>query len=265
MVWLAAQRHTRARVSREERRASERGPAVLALFRRFLSGWASFSALLWLAREPSVASGAIAGGLVIASGFVLSGRRVRSAMAASAILILAQMIARFPRTANHELLGLAAVIVTALIDERIESERRLGIAALRAMVPIVFVWSGIQKLLSGCWFQGEFLLIGALQSDRFRALQLIVPRMEMNALRALSPSSAGSGPYHFESAPPLLLSNAVWMLELILPLLLLVPRLRRFAAISLLLLLLGIELFARELAFGLLSGGLIALWIERRS
>jgi hypothetical protein len=164
------------------------------------------------------------------------------------------MVLRFPQTANHELLALISLLVIALGEGR---------PALRWLVPIVFLWSGIQKAISGCWLEGEMLAVSALESERFMWFQLVVPRGEMTALRAMSPSSIGSGPFHFEGAIPLAISNGIWILEIVLPVLLLLRKTRRPAAILLLSLLAGIELLAREWIFGLISAGLIALFLER--
>jgi hypothetical protein len=92
-------------------------------------------------------------------------------------------------------------------------------------VVVVLVSSGLQKLVNGYWFRGQFLA-WSLWRDSFRlALAPLLPADELARLVALG-ASPGEGPYFLRSPFMLGASNAVWFGEIALGLLL-VPRVTR--------------------------------------
>ena len=132
--------------------------------------------------------------------------------------------------------------------------------ALRWLVFIALFWSGLQKVLHGTYFQGTFLAFVVANSDRFADFFVwVLPAWEFDAIR----STALPGPYRFESWMGLAISNVTWIAEMCFSLLLLTERFRMLAVVGAAVLLVGIEIAARELMFGLLFLNLLLLYPRR--
>jgi hypothetical protein len=164
----------------------------------------------------------------------------------------------FPATGNHRYLELILCALAALLDPRAEADRVPYLASLRGLVVVVLFYSGVQKLVHGYYFQGLYLAY-ALVEEHFRPIvSWLLPAAETARLSALQPA-VGSGPY-LTGAPLLVAaSNAVYLTEITLAGLLLVPRARPLAVPLVMAFLVAVESAAREAFFGTLfvSGAML--------
>lgn len=205
-----------------------------------------------LAGKTPLASGAgFATGLAsIAAPLALwsAGRR-----GAFVLLGLAELTAvgdSFPWTGNHRYFELFLCFFAASIDGSKAEERALLLRCVRWLVVIVLFYSGVQKLVHGFYFGGHYLAYLVRDETWRPVLGLLLPADEVERL-ANMPRGIGAGPYVPRSLPFLAVSNAVYLAEIGLALLLLWPPARPFAVVGALLLVATIELAARELFFGL--------------
>lgn len=184
----------------------------------------------------------------------------RSKRAASVLLLgvqLAIVALQFPVVANHFYLQLLLLALCAALDPDDEREQELFVQGARWLVVAVLFWSGAKKLYYGTYFHGEYLAYQVARDARFSDFFGLFAPAEVARLQSYA-AKAGSGPYRLAgTSGPLLvaLSNGIWVAEMTVPLLLLWHRTRRYAWISGLGLMLGIELVAREAFFGILFSG----------
>jgi hypothetical protein len=165
----------------------------------------------------------------------------------------------FPQGANHLFLAFLAYSILAMMNPHDRNQGDLALAAVRWLVVIVLVWSGIQKLVGGAYFQGQFIAVEIGESGRFSGIfGALASERELNHLRQLGPPRAGGGPFRFDSWPAVLLSNAVPILEIAVGALLASKRARRIGALATLALIGAIEVGARELSFGLLMVAMLS-------
>jgi len=167
--------------------------------------------------------------------------------------------------ANHVYAELMLLGLYALLDPDREDEALLLVCALRWMVALLLLWAGLQKLLYGTYFHAEFLCWMIARRPAFAAaLAWVVPSDELARLVAAGGTQLGSGPYRTDSLLLILGSNAVWIAELVLPVMLLVRRSRVVGAVLAALFVLSIQLVAREVMFGLLYSQLVLLALPGR-
>ena len=187
----------------------------------------------------------------------------RGAFAVLALTQAAVIAAEFPATGNHAYLELYFLALLALLRPDDPDERRLLMRALRWLVVLVLFTSGFQKLVHGYYFRGQYLAY-SLGTETFRPV--LAPLLSAGELARLTsfPSDVGSGPYLVSSPLLLLVSNAIWIAELALPVLLLWPPARAVAVAGTLALLAGIEVGARELFFGLVFTNGVLLFLPGR-
>ena len=153
-------------------------------------------------------------------------------------------------------------IAFSALDDRNEEHRLLQLRATRFIVVVVLFWSGLQKLVGGYWIRGQFLTF-ALGREPFRGmLGWLVPADELTRLTSYT-GAIGDGPYLVEAPLLTVASNAVWVAEIALGLLLLLPACRRFAWPAACLFVLALELVARELMFGVEFCAAVALFSRR--
>jgi len=229
----------------------------------------------WLAYALAIAAAAGAA-LVLA----VATERLRTAAAVGFAAQLAFAAVAFPNSANHDALLLMVLAVLWGFDPRRPAERELALSVCRWIAAIVLFATGLQKLLYGTYFHGEYLAVGIAHSDTFAAVfQYLLPGDEFLRLRGLGhdPSTLGlslfagskagalpapgSGPYRVESWLVLLFSNGTWIFEMTAPFLLIWRRTRRAAALAAIAFLAFVELAAREWFFGLLFGSLLLLFL----
>ena len=165
------------------------------------------------------------------------------------VIGLCKFVAIFPDNSNHSyvelLLGLAFCFASLrrvpACTELVSFTRLLGV--------VVFFGSGLQKALHGTYLHGAFLAT-RLGEPRFAwALSQVLSAEE---LQRLKPESVGNGPFQFSSLLGILLSNSVYLFELGVAGLLLIPRTRTLGVWAGFFVCLGIEAVAREVMFGLL-------------
>jgi hypothetical protein len=122
----------------------------------------------------------------------------------------------------------------------------------------VLFYSGVQKLVHGYYFQGLYLAYAMVEAHFRPIVSLLMPAAEAARLSALPPV-VGSGPYLTPAPLLVLASNAVYVTEIGLAGLLLVPRTRSWAVPLVFVFLVAVESTAPEVFFGTLfvSGALL--------
>jgi hypothetical protein len=221
----------------------------------------------WLraARSASGPSPQFLGHLLAASlfgGGALTGRLRRPAFALLGLNHAILLWWKFPTGGNHDHLELLFCLLAAFLRLDAADERRLYLRAVRWMVVVVFLFSGVQKLAHGYWVRGLYLAWAIGSTESFRAvLGPLLPPDEVARLASYR-GAVGDGPYLVSSLPLLAVSNLTWITELALgPLLL--WRATRAAAVGVaVVLLVAIELGAREVFFGLIFLDMIALFLR---
>jgi hypothetical protein len=220
-----------------------------------------------------------ASALAAVLSFIPAAERFAAPLGALALLVA--MLLFFPNLANHTFLLLVLLAPFVLWNVAVEHERVLALGTLRWAVAIVLFSSGLQKVLHGTYFQGEFLAFQIAHGERFaRAFDFLVPASEMARLKALGASAGagvvadgfrsyvtgpplpGSGPYRLESPVALAAVNAVWSFELLAPFLLLWKRTRAWVAAIAVVFLLALETGALELMFGALFAASVLLFFR---
>jgi hypothetical protein len=185
-----------------------------------------------------------------AAAAIAMGRWARPAAAFASALLAVRLACFLPLSANHYYLEVIYAFFLAIpaADPR---EEDLVLKAVRSTVIVGLIASGIQKAAHGCYFGGEFLCFMLAHDPRFDVLSPLVPAPEVLRLHALE-KGIGAGPYRVDSVPLLIVSNLTYVLEVLLPIGLLVPRLRRVALAAAVAFVVAIEVAARELFFGAL-------------
>ena len=174
--------------------------------------------------------------------------------------LAAQLALTLPLTDNHFFLELYAVGLLALAGKADEGAP-LALAGLRWLCVLVLFHTGLQKVLYGHYFDGQFLAFMVGQGDRFAvAFSPIVSDAQLAALRALDPMRTGQGPFRVDSWLFVAASNAVWILELVLPAFLVHARTRAVATAAAIALVVLIQVGAREVGFALLFGNLLLVF-----
>ncbi len=170
----------------------------------------------------------------------------------------------FPAAGNHAYLEVMLCALGAFLDPRQEAERTLYVAAARWLGVVILFYSGLQKLVHGYYFHAEYFAF-SLWIESFRSVfQWLLPPAEYQRLIAFK-GEPGDGPFLVASPLVVAISNLTWIAELGLAPALLWPRTRRIAVVGTSALILGIELAARELFFGLLYVNLILLFLETKT
>ncbi len=166
----------------------------------------------------------------------------------------------FPHVANHSFLMFFALLGLALFWRDSGEEQGLVLAGLRWLAVIVLFWSGVQKVLHGQFFEGEFLAHRISLDPHYSVVFGWVMADEVARLLALP----GSGPFAFQNPFALVLSNLTYLAEIGLgSTLLLSHRLRPVAWAGAALLVMAIEVGAREFYFGVAMLQLLVLFAPR--
>lgn len=164
----------------------------------------------------------------------------------------------FPHNSNHFFLEYMCLVFASLASWQREREEDLlvFVRAVRWLPVLVFFWTGVNKALYGTYFNGAYLG-SILPHSAFRfVFGFLMSGEELTRLLG----TASPGPYAFESPLALLVSNAVWIGEIVAGALLLFARTRALGALLGIALLLGIELGARELMFGAVMTNMLGLY-----
>lgn len=176
----------------------------------------------------------------------------RAARVASFLLCSFASALLFPTIPNHGYVLCVALLIGAIFDTEISTERVNMADGFRYLGAIVLFWSGVQKLLGGTWTNGQLLAHEIGHSPRFwQAFGWMTDRAERHAYRT-------SGPF-LGNTSLMVMSHFVWILEIAVGLGLLTSRapMRKTAAIVALFLIAGIEVVAREGVFGIIMVALL--------
>lgn len=172
--------------------------------------------------------------------------------------------ASFPDVGNHQWLHWLSLALLTFMNLGLPAQQQLALAAVRWMAVIVFFYTGLQKVLYGLYFKGQFLAYVIGTEDRFSSFfGLLLPQSEVDRLKSLGGPVVGAGPYQFEHWPAIVLSNATVLAEMLVPLLLLWRRTRLVGVFAALVLLVNIELGARELMFGVTFANMLLLFFHK--
>lgn len=164
-------------------------------------------------------------------GLLLPAAR-RGVFAAFAVLTLAQIALTFPLGANHGLAEFVTAGLLAFLDLEKDEEQILLLALLRWLFAIVFFYAGVQKLIHGCYFRGEALAYFIAGKPSYASFfSMILPSEDLARLGALA-ASGGVGPYRVSLPLFILLSNLSYILEIVLPFLLMARRTRSAAVLA---------------------------------
>jgi hypothetical protein len=181
---------------------------------------------------------------------VLHGDWTRTAFAGFALLQTWYVWTYFPLAGNHRYLELAIAVLFALLDDRNVEQRRLCLRALQWIFVVVLFYGGLQKLVHGYYFQGQFLSYSLWRVGFHAGLGWLLPAQELERLTSYA-AAVGDGPYLVTSPVFLFVSNAVWIVEIALAVLLCVRATRPAAWVAGVLFVVGTEVVAREFMFGI--------------
>jgi len=190
---------------------------------------------------------------------VIGGRATRACFAGLALLQLLYVWSYFPQAGNHRYLEIVLAVLLATLDHEREDEGLLLLHALRWTAVVVLFYSGLQKAVHGLWFEGQFLAYSIWREGFADVLARLLPAEE--ALRLASYDAVpGDGPYLAPGTPLSIVSNLVWLSEMLLAVLLVPRATRRFAWVAALGLILALEVVAREFMFGVEFGCTLLLF-----
>jgi hypothetical protein len=243
----------------------------LHAFRSLLLLHVSVQSWNWLYLHVGVAGGQLSLMLLVAA-LVLTGcfalsfyqRMAHWAPLVAIPVLFVELQFFFPGASNSLYLALWAMLFLALLDDRAESDRALALQGLQWSTAIVFFAAGLQKVLYGAYFSGDFLSFAVGIDPVFANLYgFLIPVDELLRLQAIDPTLDGAGPYR-ASAPLLVaVSNAVWIAELLIPIGLLARRTRPWAALVGMVFVVLFLLCIRDVAHGLLMITLLSLFLPR--
>jgi len=187
---------------------------------------------------------------------------VRPALALTVAIMLWKLAVTFPMSSNHFMIELLNLLLLLSLDPRSPDERALLLVASRSITAIVIFHTGLQKLLYGTYFQGQFLAFSIATKESFgEAFRLALPAEEFSRLVHSHPKRLGAGPFLVQSPFFLLISNSVYVFELLSPLLLLLRKTRTLATLAVIVFMAFVQYGARELFFGLLLVQLLLLFL----
>ncbi|MGH7786114.1 MAG: hypothetical protein ACRERC_04560, partial [Candidatus Binatia bacterium] len=241
--------------------------AILRAFRLFLLFHVATRTWFWFLREPHDDTAfrvTLAALLTLCALLAVRPGWQRRATVAALAVLACKLVDSFPSTSNHFFIEILCVALLAAFDLESGEERALCLVTLRWVVVLVLFWTGLQKVLYGTYFDGQFLGFSIATRASFADLfQWILPAAEIDRLRGLRPIGVGSGPFAFQSPLGWLVSNGVYVFEIVAPALLLVRRTRPWAAVAVIAFTALIEIGAREFLFGALFVNLLLLFFAR--
>ena len=201
-----------------------------------------------------------AGVLLLCALVSLAPRRGRAAIAVALVWVFVDRVSSFPDLANHAYLELVVLALTCGLNTSKDEERDLLLQCLRWLTVLIFFYAGLQKLWYGNYFDGRVLaMLAGWSVDARTAFELLLSSEDMERLLSYQ-TAVPRGPYLVDSTFFLVLSNLAWLTELLVAVLLLVPRTRPVGVLVGLSTMIAIEFVAREFVFGLLMAALICLF-----
>jgi len=176
----------------------------------------------------------------------------RTALLGLVVIQLYRVIESFPMTANHAFLQLFLLIMIVSCDFEEVEEQTLFLGSTRWLFIIVFFYAGVQKLVHGYYFQGEFFAYHLGRDSFALGLAPFMSSEELQRFTVELTGRVGDGPYRFESLAMRALSNAAYLAEIVIPGLWLMRRTRFIGVLAAAGFLVITEFMAREFHFGLL-------------
>ena len=157
---------------------------------------------------------------------------------------LGTIIWLFPAVSNHFFLVFFCLLLLSVLDLEREEEALIGLRAVRWAVLLVLFYSGVQKVLYGTYFKAQLLTWTIAHDVRFRtAFEPFLPTAEADRIAALADTV---GPFGTEWWPLLVISNFVYLFEIVAPAFLLHPRTRSLAVGATTIFMVLLETGARE-------------------
>ncbi len=232
--------------------------------RKFILLYGAARSWLWLIYGAQIEAGAVvpsAVALSVCAALAWVPGRAHWAPRVAVPFLLWQLAASFPFADNHFVLEVLVVGVLAVVGPNGEGEG-LALQGVLWVTAVVFFQTGLQKVLHGQYFRGEFLAFMVGRGGRFgEVFSWILPQAEVARLAAYDALRSGAGPYRVDSTAFVVVSNVVYLAEIGLAPLMLLRRTRVVAAVGALALVLLIQLGAREVGFALLFGNLLLLFL----
>lgn len=198
---------------------------------------------------------------VVASVFLIAGCRRTINIAVLCSMSLYLLCRDFPASANHHYLVLISGFFFLLLRLEVREEsQQLGTSLIVLVLASVF-WAGVQKVVQGYYIHGTFLTYAIVHSPRFRVFfELLFGNAWVSEITQVV---SQRGTYHSDSLSLLLLSNGIWIAEILLPLGVCWRRTRVVSLLALVLLIALIQGAAREVAFGIFVLAGLALGLPR--
>jgi len=154
-----------------------------------------------------------------------------------------------PRAPNHGWLEVSLFLVLLLVGIETHRNRRAVLGACRWMALTAIFASAFQKLAYGGYTNGAYLAYLMANSPKTTwLLSWMTTPAELERLIALG-TEPGDGPYLIRSPLWVAMSNAVWILELVLPVAVIVRVTRRWAVPVILAVFGFIAVLSQELVF----------------
>lgn len=187
------------------------------------------------------------------------------ALFAATLMQLSRFVADFPGAANHYYIELTCIALLAFgyrpesKPDREQNEHSQA-ETFKWLPLIVLLYSGLQKLLYGTYFNGVYLGFMIRHDERFsKGFRWFFSEETMERLQETAPE----GPFRLLSAFELMVSNASYLGEIAAGVGLLFARTRKAAAIFAIVLVASIEFVALEVFFGLLFASLMMFYFRR--
>ena len=170
----------------------------------------------------------------------------------------------FPNTPNHRLLELVPLGLAWLTCSESAIERRVFFSFVRAFALVVLFYAGVQKILLGTYFEGQYLAYKTYATPSFQNVaHLWCSQAELKYFQSLPwPPYAGLTGFKLKTWYGLLLSNLTWVLELILPLLVVFSAKRQLWLVVTLMFAASFQLAALEAEFFLMMLVLLSLYFN---
>ncbi len=204
---------------------------------------------------------------IITSGALLLGLSkewTRSATGLAALVWTLRLFLRWPQSSNHFYLEWICLLFVWFLGARGDENRKLLLQAVRWLVVIAIFYTGAQKVMYGSYFQGQFLAWEIATKGSFAAFfQPFISAEEFSRLRYIRPERLGAGPFTLSSPVFLAMSNSVYLIEMLTPVLILLRRTRVLATFGFMLFMIAIQAGALELLFGLLMANLLLVFLPR--
>lgn len=186
----------------------------------------------------------------------------RAAAALGALIVFAQVLFGFPEIEDQVYLELCGLALCALFDASNAGDGPLLRSALCWMGALVLFHSGFQKVLHGYYFFAEFPAYAIAAKDPIGGLfGWLVSTEEVGRLQGLNLFLPEAGPFLTDSTSLVFLSNAVWVLEIELAVMMMFRLTRNFAAVAAIAMVVVIQLVGHQPLYALLLAQFFLLCI----